>query len=310
MQMLWSAQAGLAAVLSRRQQMSGQMSATWSLVLVIPGVVSLLLGGALSDLLEKGAAETAARTFLLAGAALSAGIALFGVFKPATIFPSSAEPEPARGSLLTDVARLIRYKPIYPALLAYLLWVFTPGTGTPLQYYLTNTLHGSDSQWGQFLAILNLSMIPTFLLFGWLARRVALRRLLWWSVIVGAPGLIPMLFVHSAAGALALAVLFGLSCGLGNAAFLNLMIRVCPQGLEGTMMMMAASMVAIAARGGDVLGAAIYDRWHSFTPCVVAATLTTGAILLVLPFLSKDLVSETDGQAVPDSLAEPVAAPA
>jgi MFS family permease len=119
-----------------------------------------------------------------------------------------------------------------------------------------------------------------------------------------------MLFVHSATGALVLAVLFGLSCGLGNAAFLNLMIRVCPKDLEGTMMMLAGSMVAIAARFGDVLGAALYDAWHDFTVCVAVGTATTLAVLLVLPFLPRTVTAGADDGTPPEMIPEPAAAPA
>jgi MFS family permease len=311
-QMLWSAQAGLTAVLARRRRMSGEVSAVWSVIVILPGVASSVLGGTLSDVLEKGTAQAAARTLLLCGAALTLAVTLFGLLKPVTIFPEgereSEGKRAAKASLLADLGRLARHRPIYPALLAYILWAFTPGTGTPLQYHLANTLHATDSQWGQFLAITSLSMIPTFLLFGFLASRAPLGRLLAWSVVIGAPGLIPMLFVHSATGALVLAVLFGLSCGLGNAAFLNLMIRVCPTGLEGTMMMLAGSMVAIAARFGDVLGAALYDRWHNFTVCVAVGAATTAAILLVLPFLPKAVTADADGWNAPGTVPEPAPA--
>jgi hypothetical protein len=46
---------------------------------------------------------------------------------------------------LDDVKRLFRHWPIYPALLISFLWNFAPGTGTPLQYYLQNTLRATDA---------------------------------------------------------------------------------------------------------------------------------------------------------------------
>ena len=44
--------------------------------------------------------------------------------------------------------RLVRHWPIYPAMLIWLLWNFAPGSTTPLQYHLQNTLHATDAQWG------------------------------------------------------------------------------------------------------------------------------------------------------------------
>ena len=86
-------------------------------------------------------------------------------------------------------------------------------------------------------------------------------------------------------------------CGLGNAAFLDLLLRSCPRGLEGTMMMLGAGVTAIAIRFGDLLGTALYDRWGDFTICVIATSATTTSIFLVLPFVPKALMKTPDGEA-------------
>ena len=72
---------------------------------------------------------------------------------------------------LKDLKRLVRHWPIYPALLIWLLWNFAPGSATPLQYYLQNTLHAADAQWGQWNAIFAASFIPTFMVFGLLCQK-------------------------------------------------------------------------------------------------------------------------------------------
>ncbi len=70
-----------------------------------------------------------------------------------------------------DLKRLMRHWPIYPALLIWLLWNFAPGSATPLQYHLQNSLHATDAQWGQWNAIFAASFIPTFIVFGLLCQR-------------------------------------------------------------------------------------------------------------------------------------------
>ena len=62
-----------------------------------------------------------------------------------------------------------------------------PGSQTPLQYYLQNTLHSNDAQWGEWNAIFAVSFIPTYLLFGYLCRKYPLRTLLFWGTAVGVP---------------------------------------------------------------------------------------------------------------------------
>src|SRR4029077_6103851 len=101
-------------------------------------------------------------------------------------------------SLATDLVRLARHWPIYPALIIWLLWNFSPATQTVLQYYLSNTLHASDAQWGAYNAISSLSFVPVYALFGFLSPRYSLKRLLWWGTLIGIPQVIPLLFVHSA----------------------------------------------------------------------------------------------------------------
>ena len=147
---------------------------------------------------------------------------------------------------LKDFKRLVRHWPIYPALLIWLLWNFAPGSATPLQYYLQNTLHAADAQWGQWNAIFAASFIPTFMLYGLLCRRFPLKTLLLWGTVVAVPQLVPLLFIHSVTGALIAAVPIGLMGGVATAAYLDLIIRSCPRGLQGTTLMMSGGFMFIA----------------------------------------------------------------
>ena len=67
--------------------------------------------------------------------------------------------------------------------------------------------------------------------------------------------------------------------GIATAAYLDLIIRSCPQGLQGTMLMLAGSVSFIAIRFGDVLGTLLYDHYRSFTVCVIAITVAYALIL-------------------------------
>ncbi len=294
-----SAQYGLTAGLARGHLMSGQVSAIWNLVVTVPGIAALLLGGALSDRLETKSAGAAIRILFLAGAALMAMVALIGILKPKSVFPdgAAAPPRPPQSNLLADLGRLLRHRPIYAALAIQTLWAFSPGGQTPLQFYFSNTLHLTDSQYGAYNAIFAVTLIPTYLLFAWLSLRYSLGRLLWWGAAIGVPGMVPLLFIHSPAQAMIAAVPVGLLYGLANAAFLDLVIRSCPDGLEGTVMMLTVSLTALSANVGDILGAALYDRWGDFVICVAAATASNAVILAVLPFVSKALVAKPDAKA-------------
>jgi Na+/melibiose symporter-like transporter len=92
------------------------------------------------------------------------------------------------------------------------LWNFAPGSGTPLQYYLQDTMHTKNAQWGQRNAIFSAFFIPTFLVFGVLCRKFPLKTLLFWGTVVAIPQMVPLLFLYSVMGALIAAVSIGVNC--------------------------------------------------------------------------------------------------
>jgi MFS family permease len=197
---------------------------------------------------------------------------------------------------LADLKRLVRHWPIYPALAVWLLWCFSPGSATPLQFFMQNTLRATDAQWGEWNAIFVAGFIPTFLLFGWLCRRVRLRSLLFWGTLVAVPQMVPLAFIHSVNQALVAAAIIGLLGGVCTAAYTDLIIRSCPPGLQGAVLMMFWALYYIAARFGDILGADLYDRFHNFNACVIAITAVYALILPTLWLVPRRLTATVDGE--------------
>ncbi len=304
-----SAQNGLTSTLGQQHAMSGQISALWNIFGSIPAVAALLAGGSLSNLLEHRSAGDAGRILFLTGAVVMALTAAYAVWRPKAVFDNVKSEDGAAARPVDDVKRLVRHWPIYPALLIWLLWNFAPGSATPLQYYLQNTLHAEDSQWGEWNAIFAASFIPTFLLFGLLCRKFPLRTLLLWGTVVAVPQLIPLLFIHSVEGALIAAAPIGLMGGVATAAYFDLIIRSCPRGLQGTVMMLAGSLSIVVIRAGDVLGTDIYDYYGGFTACVIAVTAAYALILPTLLLVPKSLVATADGEPLPDGPRPAEAAP-
>jgi len=291
-----SAQNGLTSALGQQHVMSGQISAVWNIFGSVPTVAALLVGGALSNLLEETNADHAARILFLLGAAIMTVIAVYAVWRPSSVFDNVNNERDSTSTPITDIKRLVQHRPIYPALLIWLLWNFAPGSTTPLQYHLQNVLSGSDAQWGQYNAIFAVSFIPTFLLFGVLCRTYSLRTLLLWGTVIAVPQLVPLLFLHSMSGALMAAVPAGLMGGVATAAYLDLIIRSCPRGLQGTMLMLSASINVIVTRFGDILGTRLYDFYGGFAACVIATTVVYALILPALLLVPGRLIDTADGQ--------------
>ena len=293
-----SAQNGLASTIGRQHAMTGQISAAWNVFASIPTVAALLAGGWLSSLLEDRNADSAARVLFLVGAVIMASVSLFALWKPKNVFENVHAEHGPEVHPLDDIKRLFAHWPIYPALLIWLLWNFAPGSTTPLQYHLQNNLHATDAQWGQWNAIFAASFIPTFIVYGFLCRRFPLKTLLMWGTVIAVPQMVPLLFIQSVTGALVAAVPIGLMGGLATGAYMDLIIRSCPRGLQGTTLMMSSSLYFVISRFGDILGTTLYDRYGGFTVCVIAITLVYALILPTLLLVPKELIATADGEVV------------
>lgn len=294
---VWSAQNGLSSAIGQQHMMSGRISALWNIFLYIPVLSAFFLGGVLSQALEGQKADMAARILFLVGAALMACVAVYGLWRPTSIYDHVRYERPVGAPRLADLKRLARHWPIYPALAIWLLWCFAPGSATALQFYMQNSLHASDAQWGEWNAIFIGGFIPTFFLFGWLCRRVKLRTILFWSTLVAVPQMVPLAFIHSVPGALWAAALIGLLGGVNSAAYLDLVIRSSPPGLQGTVMMLYWALFYISQRFGDVLGTDLYDRFGDFKVCVIAITVVYALMIPILFLVPRRITDWKDGEA-------------
>ena len=293
-----AAEQGLAGMAGQQLAMTGWMSVVWSICASTPYLASYAVGGLLSDFLEGQEADRAARILFLVGAAVMGAVVLYGVWKPRSVY-EGLKLEQSHAHPLQDVARLARHWPVYPALLVWFLWSFAPGSGTPLQYYLQNTLHASDAQWGAWNAIFAAAFLPTYVLYGLLCQRFTARTLLIVGALIGVPQFVPLYLVHSISGAMWTAAYIGLTGGLATAAFIDLLMRSAPKALQGTVMMMSGSLYWIAVRFGDVLGTYLYDYAGGFVACVIAITVAYALIVPVLFTVPRRLVSTRHGEALP-----------
>jgi len=283
---------GLMARLAHEQAMAGRLAAVWQFTTF---AVALGTSAASGLLAQYGGSR--AMFWVVAAAALC--MALFSLWRPRAVYGQVAAPNDARpGSLRGDLRRLATHRALYPAVTVMLLFQFSPGQGVVLQYYLVDRLHGSDAMYGYWYATYLAGFLPMFLLYGYLCQRVPFGRLLFWSAVVAVPQVMPLAFIHSAWGAVLLALPIGMLGGLMWAAINDLAMRACPPGLQGALMMCVAGVNTLGVRGGDWLGTRIYaaggDR--GFLWCALATTTVYAAILLVIRWIPHAVTATTDGQ--------------
>jgi MFS family permease len=253
---------GLMALTAQEQFMSGRLSALWQVISMVASFGAGLAGGWVSAHLSSSG------TFLLM-AGLTALIGIFGLWK---------------------------HRAIYPPVIIILLFQFSPGLNTPMQFYLSNTLHASDAVYGEFNALISAAFIPGFLAYGFLCRKLSLRTLLWIGSILTVPQMVPLAFIRSGNEALLLAVPMGLMGGVAVCAFADLTIRSCPRGLQGSLMMLVEGVGLLSLRASDAFGSAVYDAnpRNGFLYCVVATTLVYALILPTLLLIPREVAASTE----------------
>jgi MFS family permease len=297
-QFISSAQQGLTSVVGQEHLMSGRISSVWQAAAGVPALVVSVVAGHLAK-------DLAPHKVFLIGGAVGLAVTLFTLWRPKAVYGHAETAPIAPAHFLEDVRRLVKTPALYPIVLLLFLWNFTPGVGTPIQFYLTDTLHGDATDYGNFNAIFNGCFIPTFLLYGFLCTRVPYRPLLWICTLIAVPQILPMLIVHNAHSAMIAAIPMGLMGGPATAAYFDLLIRACPAGLQGTVMMLGSSAWVLSAELGNVAGSSLFDRFHSFAPCAWATFFVYACLLPILYFVPKHLTASRDGEA---SIGEPVIA--
>jgi hypothetical protein len=301
---LMAAFQGLIALIGQEKLMSGRLTVVWQVIASIPGVLGALGGGWVAEHLKP------SQTFIML-AVITLLLAGLGFLKPHAVFRGAYDQPLAKGAnLIGDIKRLLKHRAVYPAVLIVFMFQFSPGSSTPLQFYLQDKLHASDAVYGEYNAVFTAAFVPIFFLYGWLCKRVSLEKLLWGGTIITIPQMIPLALVHSAALAVVMALPMGLLGGIAAAAYMDLAMRSCPAGLQGTLMMLVGAGSQLSFRGGDVLGARIYalSATNGFLYCALATTAVYALMLPVLLLIPRALISTADGEANPELGAEePVA---
>ena len=278
----------LTTLVGQQRLMTGRLSALWNIVASLPAVISYAVGGKLAD-------NWSLRNVFLLMAIISASMWLQSLWASRDIFVEEPQVNHQAKKEPINFKALFHHKGAMLAALIWMMWNFAPGANTATLYYLTDKVHLSDAQYGNYQAVFTVAFIPLFLCYGYLCRKFTLRKLLFWGTIVAVPQLVPILFIHSAKSAYIVATLMGVMGAIGTAAYYDLLIRACPKRLEGTLMMIAVTGYWVFGKWGDVLGSKLYGIW-GYLPCVIATTTVYAAILIVLAFLPKSITDDKEEQ--------------
>jgi predicted MFS family arabinose efflux permease len=285
-QVLGTVTQAMATAAARQYQMTGRLSVLACVAQVIPGAVSAAAGGWLVHRVSPAG-------LFLAAAGLAAALTALAFWRPRAVFNGERRGLRRREARPHAVRGLWRHGPIWPAAAVLCLWNFSPGMHTPLLFHLTEQVGLSSQGYGIFLAVFAATSIPTALLYGCLYRAMPLRRLLWWGTALAVLQGPPVLLCQTPSQAMAVAAATGLIGGFASAAYRNLLMRSCPEGLEGTANALTFSGIALATQGGDLVGTWLYVQ-YGFGVAVLATAIAYLLIVPVLLFVPQAVVSQRE----------------
>jgi MFS family permease len=170
------------------------------------------------------------------------------------------------------------------------LFYIAPGFATALFYRQQNELHFTTQTQGFLQLIAGVCGMLAAIGYGILCRRLNLRTLLVWCMLVATIANLGYLFYSSLGRAQAIEGLNGFGYTLAELALMDLAVRSTPAGSEGLGFAIMISVRNLALFGTDWFGANLLDQYHLSFAFVVIANSATTLIAVPLVFLLPRLI--------------------
>jgi MFS family permease len=189
---------------------------------------------------------------------------------------------------------------VYLPAIALFLWEFAPGWGTPLDYFLTDKVHGNTDAFGAARGWQYIGNVAAALAYLWLYRKFGLRSLLNWGTFLGVVGGMSFLLIRDPSQANLICFLAGASCGVALASYYSLLIRCCPKELEGVAYMLSYAAFTLAADVSNIVGSWLYDR-GGFGLALGISTAVTALIFIPIWFVPRQISDPVEGVTIVDA---------
>lgn len=184
---------------------------------------------------------------------------------------------------------------MFAALMIFLIAV-SPGFGTPLLYYQTNTLKFSKP----FVGLLGSMGAGCGLIAAWFyfayCRMLPMRALLKVSIVLHALGTLCYLMYHSHLSAILITCCGGISGTLAQLPVYDLAARATPRGSEAVGYAVMMSVWNFTNALSNWTGSKLFDCGFTFGHLVWLNAGTTALVLLFVPFLPAVLLAARDGE--------------
>lgn len=198
---------------------------------------------------------------------------------------------------LAQLPELFRHRTLWAAAGFWVLVKFSPGFGTPLFYYQSETLRLSP----QFIGYLTFFSAAAGLIGSFfyvrICSRVPLHRLLWLGVSLHAGSALAYFAYRSMGAAMVIEGLYGLCTALAFMPIFDLLARATPKEYAAMGYALIFSLGSLSVSGSDLIGSWLFERFNqSFAGMILLNSATSALVLLAIPFLPRALVARRDGE--------------
>ena len=284
---LSSVAGGMIVEAGQRSGLTGRLSVLRTLVLGAAGLAAGPVGGFL-----------AARAF---GWTCGTEAMLLLLLIPAVAWllpePRAARRESTVGAdLRRQFGAIRRCRPLWIAVAFLFLDQLSPGFGTPLFFYQTDTLKFSSQFIGNLGLVAGVGGLAGIVLYGTLCGRIPLNRMLAAGIVFSASGSLLYLGYHSHRAAIGIEAANAFLSAAVGIALLDLAARATPRGSEALCysLLMSASNLGVSV--ANVFGSWLYERQHVPLPDLIWINAITSALpLLALPLIPRALMAKPDG---------------
>ncbi len=198
---------------------------------------------------------------------------------------------------LAHFKELFRHRTLWTAAGFWVLIKFSPGFGTPLFYYQSETL-GFTPQYIGYLGLVSAAAgLGGSIVYMRLCRHIALRRLLWLGASLHATAALAYFAYRSIGPAIAIEALYGLCTALAFMPIFDLLARATPRQFAALGYALIFSLGSLSVSGSDLMGSWLFERFgHSFASMILLNSGSSAVVLLVIPFLPSILTAHRDGE--------------
>ncbi len=228
-------------------------------------------------------------------AALHGAAAIIAVFPIAAVFASLYLVQETRSPI--NVAELKRtFSGLLAAFKGKELWIiavflflyyFSPGFGTPLYYYMTDSLKFSQLYIGILGTIGSAGWILGALFYRWFMKGLSSKVLLNLSILLGVLTTVAFIWLKGETSAAIISFAAGSAGVISFVATLSLAADFCPERAEGFVFAALMSIVNLSSTLSGNLGSYLYE--HAFrnrlNPLILVSAAATALIFAFVPML-------------------------